>query len=125
MPDLPYGISVCWQNRGFHAHGAGPCFDTVEQAVARRDLEDQEWAAKLDREVRRYPHLKARYDHEGWPDGRSVVVNGEPKLLYTIKRDGLEVHAATRRGAAEMFQRMMAARDARASANNHQNEEGR
>ncbi len=33
-------ISRCWQNAGWHAHAAGPCFDKYEQAVTYRDLYD-------------------------------------------------------------------------------------
>ena len=32
------GISRCWQNSGWHAHGAGPCFAKYEQAIVFRDL---------------------------------------------------------------------------------------
>lgn len=34
-------ISTCWQNFGWHAYGAGPCFDTYEQAIAYRDKLDE------------------------------------------------------------------------------------
>lgn len=40
-PDLPEGISRCGQ-LGYHAYMAGPCFDTLEQAV--------EYKASLDRD---------------------------------------------------------------------------
>jgi hypothetical protein len=36
------GISKCWQNFGFHVYGAGPCFDTHEQAIAYRDAYDRD-----------------------------------------------------------------------------------
>jgi hypothetical protein len=34
-------ISRCWQYSGWHAHGAGPCFDTYEEAIAYRDYYDK------------------------------------------------------------------------------------
>lgn len=116
MSELPEGITICWQYRGYHANGAGPCFDTVEQAVAHREFEARRWAEALDAEVRRYSHLKTRYDAEGWPDGREVMgENGEPKLLYRIERDGIKVAASTRLGAARMFERVLARREERRS----------
>lgn len=36
------GISRCWQNQGFHVYGAGPCFDTHEQAIRYRDGLDRD-----------------------------------------------------------------------------------
>jgi len=38
------GISACWHNapNGWHAYGAGPCFDTYEQAVDYRNSLDAE-----------------------------------------------------------------------------------
>jgi hypothetical protein len=45
-------ISTCWQYSGWHAKGAGPCFDTYEMAVAYRDwLESmgRSWASEEDR----------------------------------------------------------------------------
>jgi hypothetical protein len=38
---LPDGISECSQ-LGFHAYMAGPCFGTVEQAVAYKESLDKE-----------------------------------------------------------------------------------
>lgn len=40
------GISRCWQYFGYHVYGAGPCFDTLEQAIGYRN--------RLDRERRRW-----------------------------------------------------------------------
>ena len=40
------GISRCWQNRGWHVYGAGPCFDTHEQAIQYREAHDKAWAAE-------------------------------------------------------------------------------
>jgi hypothetical protein len=48
------GISRCWQNRGYHVYGAGPCFDTMDQAVAYRDWYDREEAAGRDPHTGRY-----------------------------------------------------------------------
>jgi hypothetical protein len=45
-PKLPEGISKCWQNWGYHVYKAGPCFDTLEQAVeykASLDAEGVTW----------------------------------------------------------------------------------
>ena len=36
------GLSRCWQNNGWHVYGAGPCFDTEEEAVRYRDSLDRE-----------------------------------------------------------------------------------
>ena len=33
-------ISRCSRNFGFHAYMAGPCFDTIEEAIAYRDRLD-------------------------------------------------------------------------------------
>lgn len=35
--EIHRGITKCWQNQGWHVYGAGPCFDTLEQAVGYRD----------------------------------------------------------------------------------------
>jgi hypothetical protein len=48
-PDTPTldrdmrNISTCWQYapNGWHAYGAGPCFDTYEAAIKYRDLIDE------------------------------------------------------------------------------------
>lgn len=34
------GITTCWQYMGFHVYGAGPCFDTKEQATLYRNTLD-------------------------------------------------------------------------------------
>lgn len=39
---MPHGISRCWQNQGFHVYKAGPCFDTLEQAIAYKESLDAE-----------------------------------------------------------------------------------
>jgi len=51
------GISTCWQYgpRGWHAYGAGPCFDDYETAIRYRDWLDREgigWASEDDRRFR-------------------------------------------------------------------------
>ena len=45
------GISTCWQYgpNGWHAYGAGPCFDTYEQAIAYRDFTDKHGYAEARR----------------------------------------------------------------------------
>ena len=40
-PELPEGISRCGQ-LGYHVYMAGPCFDTLEQAVAYKASLDKE-----------------------------------------------------------------------------------
>lgn len=56
------GVSRCWQNNGYHVYGAGPCLDTMEQAIAYReglDYEDQtlaRWESN-DRRIRYLPPL--------------------------------------------------------------------
>ena len=40
-------LSRCWQNNGWHAHGAGPCFDTREQAIRYRDAYDVAYTALM------------------------------------------------------------------------------
>lgn len=40
-PDMR-AITRCAQNAGFHVYGAGPCFDTYEQAVHYRESLDAE-----------------------------------------------------------------------------------
>lgn len=77
---LPPRISRCWQNFGYHALGAGPCFDTVEQAVAYRDREldriGRECDAKADRwcyfdfDANRDVTWREQWDKQGWPDSR-------------------------------------------------------
>lgn len=37
---LPENISRCWQKAGFHAHAAGPCFNTLEACRKYRDEYD-------------------------------------------------------------------------------------
>lgn len=37
MSDLPEEITRCSRYLGFHAFGAGPCFDTIDDAVSYRD----------------------------------------------------------------------------------------
>jgi hypothetical protein len=34
------GITRCWQNNGYHVYMAGPCFDTLDEAVGYRDRLD-------------------------------------------------------------------------------------
>ena len=34
------GLSRCWRNNGWHVYAAGPCYDTKEQAIKRRDYLD-------------------------------------------------------------------------------------
>ena len=34
------GLSRCWRNNGWHVYMAGPCYDTKEQAIKRRDYLD-------------------------------------------------------------------------------------
>lgn len=41
-------ISRCWQNNGYHAHGAGPCFDTYEAVIKYRDEYDRAYAALME-----------------------------------------------------------------------------
>jgi hypothetical protein len=36
------GITRCWQYMGYHVYGAGPCFDTLEQAIRYRNGLDRE-----------------------------------------------------------------------------------
>lgn len=36
------GITRCWQNQGYHVYMAGPCFDTLEQAIRYRESLDSE-----------------------------------------------------------------------------------
>jgi hypothetical protein len=57
---LPDRISMCWQNRGYHAMGAGPCFDTVEQAVAYRDRELERIGRESDRKADTWCYWVAR-----------------------------------------------------------------
>ena len=47
---LPESISKCWQNNGYHAHGAGPCFDTLEAALLYRDEYQKDQKVSLCRE---------------------------------------------------------------------------
>lgn len=47
------GISRC-RHGGYHAYGAGPCFDRPEWAMARRDWEDAEWERTKRRREARY-----------------------------------------------------------------------
>jgi hypothetical protein len=84
MSGLPDRISMCWQNRGYHAMGAGPCFDTIEEAVAYRDRElqriGQECDRKADRtaffdeDLDRHVTWREHWDATGWPDGRKVAL---------------------------------------------------
>lgn len=79
--ELPDRISICSQNHGFHALDAGPCFDTVEEAVAYRDRELErigDWAARkadkiccFDFEADRWITWREQWDATGWPDGRT------------------------------------------------------
>lgn len=34
------GISHCWQNNGFDVYSAGPCFNSIEEAVDYRERLD-------------------------------------------------------------------------------------
>ena len=40
MTDLPEHITRCHRYLGFHAYNAGPCFDTMDEAVRYRDMLD-------------------------------------------------------------------------------------
>ena len=44
---LPENISRCWQNGGYHAHMAGPCFDILAAALSYRDEYDRASAALM------------------------------------------------------------------------------
>lgn len=34
------GVSRCWQNNGYHVYGAGPCLDSMEEAIDYRERLD-------------------------------------------------------------------------------------
>ena len=40
--DEQRGLTTCWQNLGWHVYGAGPCFDTKDQAIVYRNSLDAE-----------------------------------------------------------------------------------
>lgn len=77
---LPPHVSRCWQNNGYHALGAGPCFDTAEQAVYYRDRELERIGRECDRkadtschfdfEANRNVTWREQWGVQGWPDMR-------------------------------------------------------
>lgn len=126
MSCLPFSISRC-RHGGYHARGAGPCFDTVEEAEVHRDRELARISEDCDRkadvwcgatdEAGRSLTWREQWAIQGWPDGREVIGdNGEPKLLYSVDRDGVRAHASTAQGAWNMFVRVKKHREARASS---------
>ena len=45
---IPPHISIC-RTGGYHAYMAGPCFDTLEQAIEHKDMYDRLGPAEMHR----------------------------------------------------------------------------
>lgn len=74
---MPDRISRCARG-GYHSRGAGPCFETIEEAIAFRDAETArlaDWCdARKDKGFwndREWITWREQWNKQGWPDGRS------------------------------------------------------
>lgn len=83
---LPRAITICAQNQGYHANGAGPCFESLGAALAHRDKEDAKATATFDRFARESPSMAQNYAEYGWPD-RAWNTNRPPVSDGGLKRD--------------------------------------
>lgn len=73
---FPTHISRCWRG-GYHSRKAGPCFATIEEAIAFRDLETARLKKWCDERADKgfwndgqWITWRDQWNEYGWPDGR-------------------------------------------------------